>query len=75
VVWSSSAGVHALLEGIPTFCEAPFWIAKEAAAGGSIDAPVMPERAPVFERLAWAQWTLQEIENGEPFRRLLPAAG
>lgn len=75
VVWSSSAGVHALIAGVPVFCEAPFWVVKDAAARGSVDAPEMPEREPHLARMAWAQWTCEEIATGEPFRRLLPPAG
>jgi len=71
VIWSSSCGVHALQQGIPVFCEAPAWILKGAAAAGPVDAPAAPERRPHFERLAWAQWQIQEIERGEPFRHLL----
>lgn len=71
VVWSSSVAVHALAAGIPTFIEAPWQIVKGAGATGPVDNPVTPERQPHFERLAHAQWQLQEIETGEPFRRLL----
>lgn len=65
-IWSSSAGVHALVEGIPVNCLAPYWICKGAGFGFSDGA-----RLPVMERMAWAQWTLAEIESGEPFRHLL----
>lgn len=75
VVWTSSAGVRALVEGVPVFCEAPFWICKDAGAGGTLDAPEMPDRIPALERMAWAQWTCAEIESGEPFVRLLSPAG
>lgn len=71
VIWSSSAGVHALAEGIPVFCESPYWILKGAAATGDFDNPVLPDRLPHFQRLAWAQWSVDEIASGEPFRRLL----
>ena len=71
VVWSSSVAVHALAAGVPTFIEAPWQIVKAAGASGAVDAPVLPDRQPVFERMAWAQWRLDEIETGEPFRRLL----
>lgn len=70
-VWSSTAGLHSLVEGIPTYCDAPFWVAKEAAWK---DGEPPPPREPVFERLAWAQWTLREIYAGIPFRHLLPSA-
>jgi hypothetical protein len=70
-IWTSSAGVHALIEGIPVFCEAPHWIAKSAASTGPIDEPTLPDRLPAMQRLAWGQWQIREIESGEPFRRLL----
>lgn len=76
VIWSSGAGVHALAAGIPVFCEAPFWIMKHAAAHGMIDDPILPDPMTVranFEYMASAQWTLSEIESGEPFRHLLRA--
>lgn len=73
VIWASSAGVHSLLAGVPVICASPWWIAKGAAGTDvrTIEAPVMPERRPVFERLAWAQWSVAELASGEPFRRLL----
>ena len=73
VIWASSAGVHGLVAGIPVICEGPAWIAKGATGADikTVDAPVMPERLPVFERLAWAQWTMAEIASGEPFARLI----
>jgi hypothetical protein len=74
VVWSSGAAVHALAEGIPTYIEAPFQILKGAAAAGPLHNPGCPERAPHFERMAWAQWSVAEIQSGEPFRHLLRAA-
>jgi hypothetical protein len=69
VIWNSSAGVHALIHGIPVVCAAPRWICKDIASG-SIDALVTPDRMEAFIRLAWAQWSLDEIKTGEPFNRL-----
>jgi hypothetical protein len=75
VIWSSSAGVHSLIAGVPVICEAPFWIAKEAAGRiEEIESPPTPNRAPIFERLAWANWNLKEIESGEAFAHLLLCA-
>jgi hypothetical protein len=73
VVWSSSVALHSLAAGIPTFIESPYQIVKGAGASGSVDEPVTPDRRPHFERMAWAQWQIREIESGEPFRRLLAA--
>lgn len=77
VIWSSSSGVHALVEGIPVICCAPYWIAKAATTADvtAVDAPPLLDREAAFRRLACGQWQLQEIESGEPFAHLLPAAG
>ncbi len=77
VIWSSSAGVHALVAGIPVVCEAPYWICNGAAETdiNDTDALEFPwiwyQREPDLNRLAWAQWTLKEIQTGEAFTRLL----
>jgi hypothetical protein len=79
VIWSSSAGVHALVEGIAVISEAPHWICKDATFKSLQQLTVLgagyAEREKALERMAWAQWTLAEIETGEPLRHLLPAAG
>lgn len=81
VIWSSSAGVHSLIAGVPVICEAPYWICKEAAFRtldssfsdtNMTDAPRMDEfREKGMHRLAWGQWNLSEIEDGTAFRALL----
>lgn len=70
VIWASSAGVRSLIEGVPVIYTAPHWIAAGASGNRleDIDAPPMPERLPVFHRLASAQWTLDEISSGAAFR-------
>lgn len=77
VVWASSAGVAALLAGIPVICMGPAWILKGAAGRSleEVDNPPMPERLPHLERMAWAMWNVDEIASGEPFRRLLAGGG
>jgi len=43
--------------------DARFFAAKTVR----IEDPAMPDRLPVFYRLASAQWTLDEIASGDPF--------
>lgn len=74
VIWSSSAGVHALIAGIPVICESPFWICKHAASEGLTLKRDDAARFHALQNMAWAQWSCMEIESGEPFRHLLPAA-
>lgn len=71
VIWSSSCGVHALAEGIPVICDAPYWICKSAAV---VDANTLMDdslRMAALRRLAHAQWTCEEIDKGIPFGSLL----
>jgi hypothetical protein len=75
-IWYSSAGVHALIQGIPVVCEAPAWICDTAAQRSLEDVPAAFEgweerRQWALERLAWAQWSKKEVASGEAFKRLL----
>lgn len=73
VTWAASDGTEALIEGVPVIALAPHFF-MESACGrdlASIETPVLPERLPGFERLAWAQWSLREIRSGETFEVLL----
>jgi len=73
VIWASAAGIRSLIWGVPAIYTAPYWICAAAAGNRleEIENPPMPDRAPVFERMAAAQWTLDEIASGEAFRALL----
>jgi len=72
VIWSSGAGVHALVSGIPVVALAPFWICRTAAFT-SIDggSEMPPDRTQALHYMAWAQWRVDEIESGEAFVSLL----
>ena len=84
IIWSSSAGVHALVAGVPVICEAPYWICKESQVANMYMVDAM-YRAPdrlvghaiynalrekAMHRLAWGQWHISEIESGEAFQAL-----
>lgn len=75
VTWGSGAAIKALLAGIPVFHAMPDWIGGPAARllERDVSEPFIGDRLPMFERMAWAQWTLAEIAAGDPFRRLLNA--
>lgn len=72
VVWTSSAGCEALIAGIPVYCTGPYWVAGLASCKDlrTIDNPTLPDRLPAMQRLAWAQWHIEEIQRGEPFQYL-----
>ncbi len=73
VIWSSSVGCEALIKGVPVFCLAPWWVAKSATIDdvSRINAPPPRDRLAAFQRLAWAQWHVEEIERGDAFQHLL----
>lgn len=63
VTWGSGAAIKALMWGIPVKSYLPNWIGQQDNSDEG--------RLEMFRQLAWAQWTLGEIDSGEPFRRLL----
>ena len=73
VTWGSGAGIKAIAAGVPVFYELKNWIGKGAAKifGSDIENPFLGDRMRMFERLAWASWTADEIASGLPFRYLL----
>lgn len=73
VTWSSGAALKALVAGYPVFHALRDWIGGPAANPwpGDIESPNLPDRLPMLERLAWAQWTRAEIASGEALAWLL----
>jgi hypothetical protein len=66
VTWGSGAAIKALMWGIPVESHMPNWIGEQNNTNEG--------RLAMFRRLAWAQWTLEEIENGTAFEHLLAGA-
>lgn len=78
VVWSSACGVQALVEGIPVFYAAPHWICSAAAPRLTLNPEQIEtrqvgdiDRLSALERMAWGQWTYQEIATGAPLKGVL----
>lgn len=73
VIWSSGSGVKALSLGVPVFYAAPRWICEDAALRPeSLGSPLRDDakREMAFRRMAGSQFTVAEIESGEPFLRV-----
>lgn len=77
IVWASAAGVQALIEGIPVYYCAPHWICSSAATRG-ISTPLFGDavrddvrRLDALQRLAWGQWSPDEIATGTPLQGVL----
>lgn len=79
VIWGSGAGHKALVAGVPVFYEFEKWIGGPAACAGikhvrerMLDPErYMGDRVAMLTRLAQAQWTVEEVESGEPIERLV----
>lgn len=63
ITWGSGAAILALIMGIPVESHMPNWIGEQDNTDEG--------RLAMFRRLAWAQWTLDEIQDGTAFARLL----
>jgi hypothetical protein len=79
VTFNSTCGLKAILAGIPVVCSPSSFYAEVAEISLSrIDDPRWPtleERVSFFSRLAYAQWTLDELESGEALDFALAHAG
>lgn len=77
--WASGAALHALLLGTPVWFNMPHWIGGPAATPlGQWRPGTLPQRddaarLAMFERLAWAMWTLDEVRSGEAISKVLAA--
>lgn len=63
VTWGSGAAVKALMMGCKVVSYYDNWIAQQDNTEAG--------RLEMFRRLAWAQWTLEEIAGGDAFECLL----
>ena len=73
VTWASGAGIKALIIGVPVIFELASWVGGMGGSygTGTLYEPRLGNREAMLERLAWAQWSVDEVETGEPFRRLM----
>lgn len=79
VIWSSASGVRALTLGVPVVYCAPHWVCS-LAAGAGLERVANPprddaSRLAALHAMSHGQWTVAEIESGEPFARILANLG
>lgn len=74
VTWNSNSATEALLEGVPVFYCSPNIISSDCCNHGlhNIETPNRPDnRKMVFDRIAWCQYSLLEVESGFFFNSIL----
>jgi len=71
VSWSSNPGIHSIISGVPSFV-GPSSLAYDVAGHdlSDINNPPMPDREDWLEYYANTEYTLQEIKQGIPLKRL-----
>jgi len=63
---TSNAGIHAVMKGVPIYCSD-----NGLARAVRVKADqVKPDREDWFIKLCHTEWTIEEIQNGIPFRRI-----
>ena len=81
VTWASGGALKALCAGVPVFYDFPQWIGRlcclpmewgdKVTGSALLEYPLKGPREAMLDRLAWAQWDVQEIASGNPFRLLM----
>jgi hypothetical protein len=71
VTWSSGAALQAMLMGCWCFYGMPGWIGAPAATLVGRGLSPVDLRLPMFERMAWAMWDIDEVARGDAFREVL----
>ena len=71
VNWSSNPGIHSILEGVPAFT-GPSSLAFDVADQSlrNIESPLYPDRTQWLNDYAWTEFTVEEISQGMPLKRL-----
>lgn len=63
VTWNSNSGVDAVLAGIPIVAMDAGSMVREIA-GHELKMPPVPDRTPWAHKIAWCQWSMQEMASG-----------
>ena len=71
VSWSSNPGIHSIINGVPAFT-GPSSLAFDVADQNlrNIETPLYPDRTQWLNDYAWTEFTIEEISQGIPLKRL-----
>ena len=71
VSWSSNPGIHSVIGGVPAFV-GPHSLAFDVGCPHllMVDNPHMPDRQQWLNDYAWTEFTVEEISQGLPLKRL-----
>jgi len=71
ISWSSNPGIHSVINGVPAFV-GPSSLAYDVAGHNLelINYPQTPDRTQWLNDYAWTEFTIEEISQGIPLKRL-----
>ena len=71
ISWSSNPAIHSVIQGIPAFT-GPSSLAYDVSLQDftQIDDPLYPDRTQWLNDYAWTEFTIEEISQGIPLKRL-----
>ena len=73
---SSNPGIHSILNGVPSFVSThslAYPVANDIDFLHDIENPLMPDRTEWLNDYAYTEWTVDEIAQGIPLKRLTTA--
>ena len=73
ISYSSNPGIHSVIAGVPSFVSTHslvYDVANDIDFLHDIENPVMPDRQQWLNNYAWTEFTIEEISQGVPLKRL-----
>ena len=73
ISYSSNPGIHSVISGVPSFVSnhsLAYPVANDIDFLHDIENPVMPDRQEWLNDYAYTEWTVEEISQGLPLKRL-----
>jgi hypothetical protein len=73
VSYSSNPGVHSIIDGVPAFVSTSslaYDVGNDIDFWHDIEDPLMPDRSQWLNDYAWTEFTIEEISQGIPLKRL-----
>ena len=73
VSYSSNPGIHSIIDGVPAFVgpsSLAYDVGNDIDFWHDIENPLMPDRTQWLNDYAWTEFTIEEISQGIPLKRL-----
>jgi len=73
ISYSSNPGIHSVIEGVPAFVSThslAYDVANDIDFLHDIESPIEPDRTQWLNDYAWTEFTIDEISQGIPLKRL-----